>query len=54
MGRKVTDIKKSAGGFETTTADANKFSKIISLCTRIKVAILRGASVLATCLRGLA
>ena len=50
----MTHKKQSAGGFETTTADANKFSEIISLCTRIKVAFLHAASGLATCLRGLA
>ncbi|MEC5217932.1 hypothetical protein RCH09_002896 [Actimicrobium sp. GrIS 1.19] len=50
----MTHKKQSARGFETTTADTNKFSKIIALCIRIKVAFLRGASVLATCFRGLA
>ncbi len=50
----MTHKKQSDRGFETTKADANKFSKTISLCIRTKVAFLHGASMLATCLRGLA
>jgi hypothetical protein len=50
----MTYTNQSAGGFETTTADANKFSKILSLCTLIKVAFLHVALVLASYLRELA
>lgn len=50
----MTHKKQSAGDFKITTGDAKKSSKIISLCTLIKVAFLHVASVLASYLRGLA
>lgn len=54
MKRNLIDIKKSAGGFETTTADSTFASRIIAFCTWLNVAIVRYAAMLATCLRGLA
>ena len=50
----LIDIKKPAGGFETTTADSNFASRIIAFCTRLKVAVVHYAAMLATYLRGLA
>ena len=46
--------KTSAGGFETTTADSNFASRIIAFCTRLKVAIVHYAAMLATYMQGLA
>ncbi len=46
--------KTSAGGFETTTADSNFASRIITFCTWLKVAIVHYAGMLATYLRALA
>lgn len=46
--------KTSAGGFETTTADSTATHSIIAFCTRLKVAIVHYAAMLATYLRGLA
>ena len=46
--------KTSAGGFETTTADSTDAPAIIAFCTRLKVAIVHYAAMLATYLRGLA
>ena len=54
MERNLIDIKKSAGGFETTTAGSSFASRIIAFCTRLKVAIVHYAAMLATYLRGLA
>ena len=54
MARNSIDIKKSAGGFETTTADSNFASRIIASCTRLKVTIVQYAAMLAIYLRGLA
>lgn len=46
--------KESAGGFETTTADANHTLKIISPLSLIGIYLIRVAAMLATFLRGLA
>lgn len=46
--------KESAGGCETTTAETNNAPKIISLCTRIKAAIVGYGAMLANVFRGLA
>jgi len=50
----MTHQKQSAGGCETTTADANYSTTIISVCTRCKAAGVRLAALLATFLQGLA
>ena len=50
----MTHKKEFAGGFETTTADTNYSTKIISLCTRCKAAFIRLAQLLASFFRGLA
>lgn len=46
--------KESAGGFETTTADANHIPKIISLRSQIGMQLMRTATMLVTYLRRLA
>lgn len=40
--------KESAGGSKTTTADTNHTTKIISLCSRIGIHLMRVVAVLAT------
>ena len=54
MERNPIGIKKSAGGFETTTADSNFASRIIAFCALLNVAIVHYAAMLAIFLRGLA
>lgn len=45
---------KSAGGYDTTTADTKYANRILPFCTRCKLAFIRLAQVLATFFRGLA
>jgi hypothetical protein len=50
----MTRKKESAAGSDTTTADTNNAAKIISLCTRIRAALIRYGAMLVNVFRGLA